>query len=150
MELKLPPVIVFLIFAALMFLVDRLLSFGEFDFWGRSYLISSLLILGVAVGITALMHFFKFRTTVDPTRPSKASALVTSGIFSYSRNPMYLAMLLILLALGLAFGNAFNALLAAAFVIFMNRFQIIPEERALLILFRKAYQQYCLNVRRWL
>lgn len=133
-----------------MFLVDKLLPFGEFDFWGRRYLIFALLILGVAVGITALWHFVKAKTTVDPTEPSKASALVTSGIFSYSRNPMYLAMLLILLALGLAFGNAFNALLAAAFVGLMNRFQIVPEERALLTIFGEAYRQYCLNVRRWL
>lgn len=150
MELKIPPVIVFLTFAGLMFLVDRLLPFGEFDFLGRHYLILALLVLGAAVGIAALMRFFKSKTTVDPTKPSKASALVTSGIFAYSRNPMYLAMLLILVALGLGFGNAFNALLAAAFVAFMNRFQIIPEERALLKIFGKAYQQYCLNVRRWL
>jgi protein-S-isoprenylcysteine O-methyltransferase Ste14 len=62
---------------------------------------------------------------------------------------MYLALLLILLAWGLWLGNAFNTLLAAGFVGYMNRFQIIPEEEALTAMFGKRYQQYCKQVRRW-
>ena len=62
---------------------------------------------------------------------------------------MYLAMLLLLLALGLKFGNAFNVLLAAGFVSFMNRFQIIPEERMLLEKFGREFKDYCTKTRRW-
>ena len=62
---------------------------------------------------------------------------------------MYLAMLLILLALGIWLGNAFNVLLAAGFVGYMNKFQIIPEEEALSEMFGATYKQYCTLTRRW-
>ncbi|NNE78150.1 MAG: isoprenylcysteine carboxylmethyltransferase family protein, partial [Pricia sp.] len=93
--------------------------------------------------------FARLRTTINPTQPSKANKLVDGGIYAYSRNPMYLALLLILLAWGIWLGNAFNTLLAAGFVAYMNRFQIVPEEQALLDIFGKAYRKYCINVRRW-
>jgi protein-S-isoprenylcysteine O-methyltransferase Ste14 len=62
---------------------------------------------------------------------------------------MYLAILLVLLAWGLWLGNAFNTLLAAGFVGYMNKFQIRPEEEALATIFGKEFQQYCTQVRRW-
>lgn len=144
-----PPVVVLFIFALLMYLLDRFLPFGEFVFFGQHYLIYVLSGLAILIGFISVAHFFKTKTTVDPTKPNKASKLVTSGIFAFSRNPMYLSMLLMLLAFGLWLGNAFNLLLAAGFVSYMNRFQISPEERALLHLFGKEYQLYCKNVRRW-
>ncbi|MDO6819304.1 isoprenylcysteine carboxylmethyltransferase family protein [Zobellia sp. 1_MG-2023] len=149
MELKIPPAVVFLIFAGLMYLLATFLPFGYFDFFGRYYLIYGLLVFAGLVAGVALFQFLRQRTTIDPTKPSKASKLVYGGIFAYSRNPMYLALLILLLALGIWLGNAFNTLLAAGFVAYMNRFQIIPEEMALLELFGKEYKQYCLNVRRW-
>jgi len=149
MELKLPPVVVLFVFALLMYLLDRFLPFGEFDFFGRYYLGSGLGILAVVIGFISLGHFFKSKTTIDPTKPNKASTLVTNGIFALTRNPMYLSMLLLLLMLGLRLGNAFNILIAAGFVSYMNRFQIIPEEKALSKLFGKEFQLYCKNVRRW-
>jgi len=149
MELKLPPVVVLFIFALLMYLLDRFLPFGEFEFFGRYYLSAGLIILAVLIGFISLGQFFRTKTTVDPTKPNKASALVTSGIFAFSRNPMYLSMLLLLLAFGLRLGNAFNVLIAAGFVSYMNRFQIAPEEKALTKLFGKEFLLYCKNVRRW-
>ncbi|MEM8765496.1 MAG: isoprenylcysteine carboxylmethyltransferase family protein, partial [Bacteroidota bacterium] len=75
--------------------------------------------------------------------------LVMGGIFQYTRNPMYLAMLMLLLAWGLRLGNAFNTILAAGFVYYMNYFQIRFEEAALEKLFGKPYRLYCKNTRRW-
>jgi len=149
MELKLPPVIVLFIFAAGMYVLDRFLPFGNFDFFGRLYLKSFLLFLAVVVTCAALVQFYRSKTTVDPTKPEITSKLVVSGIYRYTRNPMYLAMLLLLLGFGLHLGNAFNVLLAAGFVAYMNRFQILPEERALLKIFGKKFQQYTVKVRRW-
>lgn len=149
MELKLPPVVVLFIFALLMYLLDRFLPFGDFEFFGRHYLSTGLGILAVLIGFMALGHFFKTKTTIDPTKPIKASTLVTSGIFAFSRNPMYLALLLLLLAFGLRLGNAFNVLIAAGFVSYMNRFQIASEEKALTKLFGKEFELYCKSVRRW-
>ncbi|MUH36405.1 isoprenylcysteine carboxylmethyltransferase family protein [Zobellia amurskyensis] len=149
MELKIPPVVVFFGFAGFMYLLATFLPFGYFDFFGRYYVVVGLVAFASIVAAVALFQFFRSRTTIDPTDPSKVSKLVEKGIFAYSRNPMYLALLLLLLAWGIWLGNAFNTLLAAGFVAYMNRFQIIPEETVLLERFGKGYKQYCLNVRRW-
>ncbi|MEO1009900.1 MAG: isoprenylcysteine carboxylmethyltransferase family protein [Bacteroidota bacterium] len=149
MELKVPPILVFLFFGLIMYGVARFLPFGYFDFFGRDYLM--VFLLGMAIGITliGLMQFYRAGTTIDPADPSKTSKLVVNGLYRYSRNPMYLGMLLILLALGLRLGNAFNILVAAGFVAYMNRFQVIPEEKTLLKNFGKQYREYCVQVRRW-
>ncbi len=149
MKLKVPPFFVFLVFGLLMYLLATFLPVGYFDFFGRRYLTIILLIIAVCIGAIALFLFFKSKTTLDPSNPSKATKLVSSGIYQYSRNPMYLGLLLMLLAWGLHLGNAFNILWAAGFVAYMNRFQIIPEEETLSKLFGKGYAQYCTLVRRW-
>ena len=149
MKLKIPPALVFLLFGALMFLLDKFLPVGDFDFFGREYLTGALVIGAVVISVLSLFQFYRAKTTVDPRQPSKASALVTDGMYKFSRNPMYLAMLLLLLAFGLKLGNAFNTVTAALFVTYMNRFQIVPEETILTKTFGKAYQQYCSQVRRW-
>lgn len=149
MKLSFPPVLLFFAFGALMVLLDRFLPFGEFDFFGRKWLIWGLVIGSPLLMGTALYQFVKTRTPVDSRELSGTRALVTGGIYRYSRNPMYLAMLLLLLAWGLYLGNAFNTVLAALFVSCMNRLQIRHEETALLRQFGKAYQNYCIQVRRW-
>ena len=105
--------------------------------------------LGMVIALLALIQFKLAKTTVDPTKPDKAQSLVVSGVFKFSRNPMYLALLLILLALGIFLGNAFNTLVAAGFVAYMNRFQIIPEEQILLNKFGRSFKDYCILTRRW-
>lgn len=132
-----------------MYLLAKFLPVGHFDFFGRYYVMIALLCGAVVIGAIALLQFFRARTTVHPMAPAKVTRLVTSGIYHYTRNPMYLALLLILLAWGLWLGNAFNTLLAAGFVSYMNTFQIIPEEQFLTQIFGKEYQQYCVQVRRW-
>ncbi len=149
MRLKLPPAGIFLIFVLLMYLLDRFLPVGEFEFFGRKYLILTLVGIGLVLAIWAMILFFMNKTTIDPREPGKAKVLVVSGIYRFTRNPMYLALLLFLLAYGLYLGNAFNTLLAAGFVSYMNAFQIKPEEEALRGLFGEAYTQYCKEVRRW-
>jgi protein-S-isoprenylcysteine O-methyltransferase Ste14 len=149
MKLKVPPVVVFLVFGALMYALTCFLPVGYFDFFGRSYLMYTLFAMAAVIGFISVLQFFMSKTTVDPRNPSKTSKLVTGGLYQYSRNPMYLALLLLLLVWGLYLGNAFNVLVAAGFVMYMNRFQIIPEENSLMELFGKEYAQYCTLVRRW-
>ncbi|MRH99913.1 isoprenylcysteine carboxylmethyltransferase family protein [Kriegella sp. EG-1] len=149
MELKLPPVAVFFIFGLLMYLLACFLPFGEFDFFGRDVLSYCFFTFGVVIGLFSVGHFFKDKTTVDPRKPEKASSLVTSGIFAFSRNPMYLGLLFVLIGFAMHLGNAFNALLAAFFVSYMNRFQIVPEEKILAKIFGNEYQLYRKSVRRW-
>ncbi|MGB5555367.1 MAG: isoprenylcysteine carboxylmethyltransferase family protein [Flavobacteriaceae bacterium] len=149
MELKLPPAFVFIFFGSFMYLLARFMPIGEFDFFGKNYLMLALCAAALLIGIISLVQFFAKKTSIDPRSPAKASKLVQNGLYAYSRNPMYLALLLLLLAWGLWLENAFNTLLAAGFVAYMNRFQIIPEETFLLDKFGDVYKKYCIAVRRW-
>ncbi len=138
-----------LLFGILMYLLARFLPFGDFDFFGRLQLAIFLGTLGVLVMFLAIFKFWRSKTTTNPINLKKTTQLVTTGIYRYTRNPMYLAMLLFLLAFGLKLGNAFNTLLAAGFVYYMNHFQIKHEEEALTSRFGKAYRVYCKETRRW-
>ena len=149
MELRIPPAVVFLVFGGLMWVIARFLPFGDFDFFGRIWLAGILVFLALVVAGIALIQFFVSRTSIDPRHPGKSNKLVTSGVYQISRNPMYLALLMLLLALGLWLGNAFNTLTAAGFVYYMNAFQIKPEEHQLLKIFGNDYKQYSSMVRRW-
>jgi protein-S-isoprenylcysteine O-methyltransferase Ste14 len=149
MELKLPPAIIFLLFGSLMYFLAEFLPVGYFDFFGRLLLSKVLMVLAIILAILALFQFARAKTTVNPLQPKKTSYLVTGGVYQISRNPMYLSLLLLLLAIGLVLGNAFNTLIAAGFVAYMNRFQIVPEERRLLEKFGKPYKEYSSLVRRW-
>ncbi len=149
MELKVPPALVFVCFACLMWAVGAWLPFGDFEFFGRKWLLWILMIGALLIAGIAVIQFFVSRTTLNPAHPAKTTKLVTSGIYKYSRNPMYLALLMILLSWALWLGNAFNTLTAAGFVYYMNAYQIKPEEKQLNKLFGAEYRQYCTQVRRW-
>ena len=149
MKIQLPPPLVMVIFGLFMYLLDTYLPVGEFQFFGREILMYVVFGLGVGIMGVALVQFLVAKTTTNPLKPEKATQLVISGIYQYTRNPMYLGMLLFLIALGLHLGNAFNTLTAAGFVYYMNHFQIKKEEDALLAKFGKTYQLYMKAVRRW-
>ncbi|MEM6864011.1 MAG: isoprenylcysteine carboxylmethyltransferase family protein [Bacteroidota bacterium] len=149
MRIKIIPPLVMLLFGGVMYLVTRILPFGQFDFFGRKELAAFLLGLAILMIFLALVQFKRIKTTTNPIDLTKTSALVVQGIFKYSRNPMYLAMLLVLLAFGLRLGNAFNILVASGFVYYMNHFQIKFEEQALEKQFGKQYRVYKKNTRRW-
>lgn len=112
----------------------------------------ALLMLGLAaaVGLLAVGHLFRAGTTVHPHCPEKSCRLVAHGIYRYSRNPMYLALLLLLVAWSLYRGWWLAPLVWALFVGWITRFQIRPEERVLARLFGDQYRAYCDRVRRWL
>ncbi|MDC6365015.1 MULTISPECIES: methyltransferase family protein [Flavobacteriaceae] len=149
MRIKILPPLVMLIFGALMYVLAKFLPVGAFDFFGRKELVYVLISLGFLTMFLGLFQFGRAKTTTNPINLKKTSSLVKKGIYKYTRNPMYLGMLLLLLAFGLKLGNAFNTLLAAGFVYYMNHFQIKHEENALGELFGKEYRLYCKETRRW-
>lgn len=149
MQLKIPPAGVFLIFGGLMYGADWLLPVGDFDFFGSTILLWVLILAGILLGVLALAQFAMHKTTIDPMHVEKTDTLVTKGVYRVSRNPMYLGLLLILLAWGIYLGNAFNAITAAGFVSYMNAYQIRPEEEILRQKFGEHYNRYCQAVRRW-
>ncbi len=150
MELRVPPVVVMTIAAGLMGLGSTLLPALGFVVPGRSVVTSLLVATGVFFGLAGVVTFRRATTTVDPTRPDSASTLVTNGIYRTTRNPMYLGMLLILLGWAVWLAHPFSFLLLPLFVVYMNRFQIKPEERALRAKFGEAFNAYARAVRRWL
>ncbi len=110
----------------------------------------ALAIAGIAFDALGLLAFRAARTTVDPLRPARASALVTSGVYGVTRNPMYVGLLFLLLAWTVFLGALTPLLGPVAFVLYIGRFQIAPEERALERAFGTSFTQYAARVRRWL
>ena len=145
-----PPPVVAAIVGAVMWALDRRLELCKFESALQAPVAGILLIVGLLLMLCAVASFVAARTTINPLRPSRASSLVTTGIFRISRNPIYLGDLVLLAALAVWLGNAISALLLVPFVAYINRFQIIPEEHALTKLFGSSYIAYCSKVRRWL
>jgi len=150
LELKIPPLIVALILGALMAFLAHLTPGLTVALPYRGVAAAALLLAGLAVTLAGVVEFRRARTTVDPTRPDQASAVVTGGVYARTRNPMYLGFLLGLAAWAAWLGNLPACLALPAFVKYMNRFQIAPEERLLRAKFGAPYEAYLLRVRRWL
>lgn len=89
------------------------------------------------------------RTTVDPLHPEKASSLVTTGIYQYTRNPMYVGMAFVLIGGLIRIGNPLCLAGVLFFIWYLDRFQIRPEEEALKKQFGEEFEQYCERVGRW-
>jgi protein-S-isoprenylcysteine O-methyltransferase Ste14 len=107
--------------------------------------------VGLSFDLAGLMAFRASRTTVNPMRPERASSLVTRGVYRITRNPMYVGMAFLLLAWGVYLAHWPALLLGpATYMLYLNRFQIEPEERVLLGLFGEEYRAYTARVRRWL
>ena len=114
-------------------------------------IISSLFLsLGTMTLIAAMLSFKKHKTTVNPLQPEKASSLVISGVFKYSRNPMYLGLSLILLSVAIQFNFVGGTLIVFTFIAFIAKFQIIPEEIAMEKLFGEEFVRYKKKTRRWI
>jgi protein-S-isoprenylcysteine O-methyltransferase Ste14 len=145
---KIPPPIVTLVFAALIYLSADLLPHLMFE--GQTFLSSIIAIFGLIILLLAVKAFVQFKTTINPLKPETTSVLVTSGIFKLSRNPMYLGMLLLIISLWIKTGAVLGFILVAGFIAYLNYFQIFPEEQAMKRLFSDKYKTYCQQVRRWL
>jgi protein-S-isoprenylcysteine O-methyltransferase Ste14 len=147
--LKLPPVAVGVVVAALMWFASS--AAPAFDVMLPAHSVSSvsLALIGAAICLSGVFSFRRARTTVNPMKPERTSSLVVSGIYKYTRNPMYLGFLLALLGWAAFLSNLLALVLIPAFVVYMNRFQIAPEERALASLFAHDYPAYHARVRRW-
>ena len=150
LELKVPPLLLALLIAIAMWLASTSLPALSIAIPWRTALIVACTVTGLAFAVAGVVAFRKARTTVNPTTPQKSSSVVTTGVYRFSRNPMYLGFLLFLAAWAIALANAAAFLLLPAFVAYMNRFQISVEERALLAHFGDEYLAYMRSVRRWL
>jgi protein-S-isoprenylcysteine O-methyltransferase Ste14 len=111
---------------------------------------AALALIGVAFMGAGVSEFRRHETTVNPMRPESSSKVVDSGVYAWTRNPMYLGMHLGVFAWAVLLGNLWGLVAAHAFVAYIARFQIAPEERVLSARFGAPYVNYTQRVRRWL
>jgi protein-S-isoprenylcysteine O-methyltransferase Ste14 len=149
LELRIPPLALVSAAAVAIALVSVYVPLLRIPVPGHKYAAAALLFVGLMVALVGVVQFRRARTTVDPMSPHKASALVSSGLFRWSRNPMYLGMAVALLGLAAWASSLAGYLLVLAFCWYLTLFQIIPEERALLATFGPQFAQYMAEVRRW-
>lgn len=150
LELKLPPVAVFLVFGALMWALAEMMPQASLRVPGAAIITAILAVSGAATAVMGILAFRRHETTVHPIHPDRASTIVSEGVYRYTRNPMYLGLALFLLAWAAWLGNLVSLALVPAFVGYMTRFQVQPEERALLAKFGSAFSDYMQTVRRWI
>ncbi len=150
LELKIPPVGVWLAVAGLMWLASRFAPLARFAFPGSGVTALLFVAAGLLFAVPGVAAFVRARTTLHPMRPEGATRLVTSGVYRASRNPMYLGLLLLLGAWAVHLGAVSAIAGLPAFMADMTRFQIVPEERALTARFGEDFAAYCASVRRWL
>jgi len=156
LELKIPPPLVMVISGLLAFFISG--RSGTFlmeqvnsgDFVGNVLWPLIFLALGIAIAVSGVREFARHNTTINPLNPNQSSSVVNSGIFRLSRNPMYLGMLLVLIAWADYLDNLLGFSGAVFFMLYITRFQILPEERILLDNFGEDFQTYLNSVRRWL
>ena len=150
LEHRVPPPLVAALFGFLMWLVSRPLPDVDAAVSWRSVASVVVLLAGVAVCLAGVLSFRHARTTVNPLKPETATSLVSSGIYRYTRNPMYLGFAVALVAWSIYLASPVSLLGVAGFVLYMNLFQIAPEEQALASLFGEDFTAYRAQVRRWL
>ncbi|MFL6582472.1 MAG: methyltransferase family protein [Burkholderiales bacterium] len=150
LELKVPPPVVALCLAMLMWLTTRVIGPIEVPQMLRLGAALTFACVGLGLELAGVISFVQAKTTVNPLKPARASSLVSTGIYRVTRNPMYLGLLLMLLGWATFLANGLAYLPAPLFVLYINRFQIGPEERMLLQKFGAGFSAYKARVRRWL
>ena len=150
LELKIPPPLVAVIFGLAMWLVS-FVDGATHDLVGHRLAVAvAVASIGVVFGFSAMATFLRAKTTMNPTKPAAASALVTHGVYRFTRNPMYVSLVLYLLAWAVYLSNWLALIVIPVFALYIDRFQIQPEERALSALYGSEYASYKSRVRRWL
>jgi protein-S-isoprenylcysteine O-methyltransferase Ste14 len=150
LELRVPPLLLTAVAALLAWAAAKLLPAAALPFPGHQALAAATAVAGAVFLFGSALQFRLRRTTLDPRTPDKATHFVARGFYALSRNPMYVGMAALLLALALWHANVAALAVVGGFCAYLTAFQIKPEERALAQRFGAAYLQYKSSVRRWL
>ena len=148
MNNKIPPPIIALV-CALGILFSKPF-FREYSNVNNSSISILFFLIGIACFFFAIKLFKKHNTTISPLKPEKATSLIVSGIYMYSRNPMYLGMLFILISTSIRFNIICGIISISTFIIYITKFQIIPEEDQFKRIFGEKFLNYKKKTRMWL
>ena len=150
LENRIPPPLVLVLIGAAMAVIAWFTPALEIGSNVRFAVGGSAIALGALVGVQGVRAFWHNKTAINPVDLESASALVTSGVFRFSRNPMYVGFAAMLVGWAVCLAAPWALVGTVAFILFTNRFQIIPEERAMRDKFGQAYDDYQAQVRRWI
>ncbi len=150
LELKIVPPVIVLISALAMWGVSLITPQAEVLDTHTIIIPALFVAAGFVLMLISAFAFHRAKTTINPMRPQNSSALVTNSVYNFSRNPIYLADLLMLVGWAIYLSNFFALALIVIFVLYVTRFQIMPEEKALEERFGDQYLAYKARVRRWI
>ena len=108
----------------------------------------ALIAIGIGIIVSARREFSHYRQPTDPGQPT--SMLIRTGIFSISRNPLYLGGAVVFLGIALILNMVWALVALLVSLVLCHIILIIPEERYLAAKFGEAYEEYCATVHRWL
>ncbi|OUT99014.1 MAG: hypothetical protein CBC01_02225 [Betaproteobacteria bacterium TMED41] len=148
MKNKIPPPILALLCMYIIYALDE--QFPNFSFIYQEIFALFIAIEAFVIIFFAVKEFKKFRTTISPLKIDEVNNFVTSGVFRFSRNPMYLGLTSLQVAVGFYFGNWLMIIVIPLFIFYITFYQIVPEEKVLLERFGVDFKTYCSNVGRWL
>ncbi len=149
LERRVPPLALSFLFGAVMWLVSAYSVFTIVLPWS-SVVALLFCTVGLAIAFAGVLAFRRAKTTVNPLTPEATTTMVTSGIYRFTRHPIYLGFLFVLIGWAMYLSNISAFILLPLFVWYINRFQIVPEERALAGKFSHTFTAYKCSVRRWL
>jgi protein-S-isoprenylcysteine O-methyltransferase Ste14 len=150
LELKIPPVIVLLVLAIMMWISAKNFPFLTLNFDFNVVIAAVVAVFGCGMVMVGSHSFHRVGTTVNPMKPEATTSLVMEGVYRFTRNPIYLGLAMILSSWGVYLSNLSSLIFVCLFIIYMNHFQIRPEERMLHKLFGARFERYKHQVRRWL
>lgn len=139
-----------LLLGAVAYGAARLLPWLSFWLPLRPFVAIACVLAGLALNVLPKRAFRRAGTTVNPLKPGSSTHLVTSGIYRRTRNPMYLGHTLMLLGWALYLHHGAALVTVPAFMLYISRFQIQPEERQLSARFPREYAALCKQAPRWL
>ena len=148
LKTKIPPPIIALLFIIVTYLSSLVIV--PFKFGNQSLLAYLIFVMGLVFVLSAMRQFKQKNTIINPMTPKQTTTLVVDGIYNYSRNPMYLGLLLVLTSSGIFFGAWLSLLIVPLFWLLISTLQIIPEGEAMLELFGENFVKYKRKVRRWI
>jgi protein-S-isoprenylcysteine O-methyltransferase Ste14 len=150
LELKIPPPLVMVLIGAAMWGIASISGPVLGVNVVRAFTALAVVLAGVAISLAGVISFRRAKTTVNPLKPENTSSLVSSGIYRVTRNPMYVGMLFALIGWAAFLASAWTLIGPLAFLLYITRFQILPEEKMLAALFGADFAAYKTRVRRWL
>ena len=150
LELKIPPAVIFAVFALFFWVIDAYFPVFDVDIPFRPALVAFLMAVALLIAVWSLLLFYRNETTVQAHKPHDTEKLITSGPYKHTRNPMYLSLSMVLIAQAIFLSDFLALMLMLGFYAYMTRFQIIPEERHMMEIFGEEYEEYADETPRWL